>query len=714
MSERYHVQPGGEGIRGPWEELRKAPFLRVGIGFMVGVLLGRLTHSEVSMSTFWWALCTTLSLISLFALGRRTGMWSILRRYRMGLLICWALTSGILRQAMDQPAADPVHFIHDQSRGGIWLVMIDHLNGTSDKVFRADATVRARMADSAWVPFTGRVMLTLLRDTPDRHLRPGDVVAVNGMLEPIERVADPGGFDRAGWAASKGIHHEIFVGPGAWIAVRHEDRWTDLFAKARERVGEWLVSSGLTASERALVRALVLGQRDELEAEVNQAFVRSGTVHVLAVSGMHVGLIYILLAHLFSGIGKGRWAGAMRMAAVLLCLWAYVGITGGSPSVLRAASMFSLFALAQLIGRRPSSLNALMIAGVVLLAYDPGMLVQASFQLSFLAVLGILLFLRPIQALWSPKPWLLKQIWSLVAVSLAAQVFTTPISLVLFKAFPMWFLPANVVVVTAMTLAIYLALAYLVLQWVPFLSAALIHVLSLLLRVATSSAMFIADLPGAYPALRIDTITAVLLYALVISVAIWTVWRWRSARTVTLVLIVVVLARWSVHASASHDRFGLVVYDDRKQLLLAVLQGRELFAFSEADADSILRMKTERHARHFGLEGVSHRSLEVLYADTLGHGAGHSWGRGLVAGPSGTVLLLKGRVNKVQAFPCDVLLFHDLRWVDTAALRPLRDVGDQVVLAGNIRWGQREAIRAWAADHGKVLHEVRSGGAFIR
>lgn len=557
-------------------------------------------------------------------------------------------------------------------------------------------------------------MLTLMRDEGAGVLRGGDVVVVNGALVPIDRIADPGGFDRVGWAASKGIHHELFVGPEAWLLVDHTERWTDLFVAARDRVGEWLLHSGLSAPERALVKALVLGQRDELDPEQNQAFVRSGTVHVLAVSGMHVGLIYVLLAQLFSGLGHGRWAGTLRMTAVLICLWAYVGITGGSPSVLRAASMFSLFAVAQLIGRRPSSLNALMVAGVVLLAYDPGMLVQASFQLSFLAVLGILLFLRPVQALWRPRTWLLRQVWSLVAVSLAAQVFTTPLSLLLFKAFPMWFLPANVVVVTAMTMAIYVALAYLVLQWIPFVATVLVHVLSMLLRLASSAATFIADLPGAYPSLRIDAFTAVLLYALILAAAIWLVWRWRSARLATVLLGILVLVRWGVDARSVHGRSAFVVYDDRKQVMIGLVQGRSLAAFAIGEADSILRSKTERHARAVGLRSMDHLPLTVLHADTLACGAGHCWGRGLVAGPQGTIMLLTGRVKEVQAFPVEVILFHDLRWVDTSALRPLRDIGDQVVLAGGMRWGQREALRAWAKDHGKAVHEVRSDGAFIR
>lgn len=714
MAERYHVQAESEDIRGPWEELRKAPVLRVGLGFMAGVLLGRIAEPDVGVAAFFWALSTLFALLALVAIGRRRGFLATVRRYRMGLLLCWAFTSGMLRQAMDRPEADPLHFIHDQHQEGTWSVVVDHLNGASDKVLRADGSVQARLVDGTWSPRTGKVMMTLLVDTADKRLRPGDVVAVNGMLEPIDRVADPGGFDRAGWAASKGIHHELFVGPEAWILVDHTARWTDLFAAARDRVGEWLARSGLTASERALVKALVLGQRDELDGEVNQAFVRSGTVHVLAVSGMHVGLIYVLLAHLFSALGQGRWAGRVRMAAVLICLWAYVGITGGSPSVLRAASMFSLFAVAQLIGRRPSSLNALMAAGVVLLAYDPGMLVQASFQLSFLAVLGILLFLNPIQELWRPRSWVLRQVWSLVAVSLAAQVFTTPVSLLLFKAFPVWFLPANVVVVTAMTLAIYVALAYLVLQGIPFIATGLILVLSLLLRVASSSAMFIATLPGAYPSLRIGPFTAVLLYALIIAVAMWTIWRWRSARMVTLLLLIVILVRWGLDAASAHQRAAFVVYDDRKQLMIGLLHGRTLAAFSTAEADSVLRTKTERHARQVGLRSAEHWPIAMLYADSLACRAGHCWGRGIATGPHGTVMLLTGRVDEVKPFPADVLLFHDLRWVDTTALQPLRDVGDQVVLAGAMRWGQREALRAWAKDHGKAVHEVRSDGAFIR
>ncbi|MEZ4756711.1 MAG: ComEC/Rec2 family competence protein [Flavobacteriales bacterium] len=705
-----------ERLRGPWEEVRKAPLLRVGVGFVLGILLGRSMPLDAVMALLLWLFVTVMVVVGLLPQRVRWAHRLRLWRYRIPLLMSWAVLSGVARQSMADPHADPWHFVRDDDREAVWLLEVRHLNGASERVLRSDAVMLARDMGGSWAPRTGTVMLTLMRQDTGAVLRAGDVVVVDGIVEDIVRNADPGGFDRAGWAASKGIHHELFVAPEGWHLVGHRHRWTDLFTTARGKVSAWLQVSGLQPAERALVKALVLGQRDELDPSIGQAFVRSGTVHVLAVSGMHVGLIYVLLGRLLSVLGQGRHAGIVRALLLLLCLWAYAGLTGGSPSVLRATTMFSFFVLAEVLGRRQSSLNSLTAAAVLLLAWDPGMLVQASFQLSFLAVLGILLFLRPLRALWHPRAWLLQQVWSLVAVSVAAQVFTTPVSLLLFKAFPLWFLPANVVVVTAMSFAIYVSLAFVVFHWVPYLSALLVLVLSWTLRAATVSAAFIADLPAAYPAVRINILTALLLYALILALAVWLVWRWRSARTATVMLTAVAMLSWVLAARQAQEGTALVVYDDRTRFLLGLVQGRSIVAFGPEEGAEVLRDKVERHARHAGIGSVTHVALDSLHAAQVQCRGAWCWAAGAIAGPAGGVRLFSGRLtDEVKAgLPASVLIFHDLVRLDTNALRPLTQEAEQVVLAGTLRWRHRTELRAWAAAHGLALHEVRNDGSFIR
>jgi len=705
-----------ERIRGPWEEVRKAPLLRVGVGFVLGISLARFVPVDGTVVLLLWMVTTLVTCVALLPLRMRWLHGWAFWRHRVALLVCWSLVTGMARQSLDRSSSDPWHLVHDVQRDGIWLLEIAHLNGSSERVLRADGVVLARKIGEEWAVRTGTVMLTLMRRDGDTGLRAGDVVAVDGMVEDIVRAADPGGFDRIGWAASKGIHHELFIIPENWRVVAHNERWTDLFTAARERVGGWLVASRLDETERALVKALVLGQRDELDQTINQAFVRSGTVHVLAVSGMHVGLIYVLLGRLFALLGQGRYSLILRSALLLVCLWAYAGITGGSPSVLRATAMFSLFVLAESLGRRQSSLNSLVAAAILLLAWDPGMLMQASFQLSFLAVLGILLFMRPIQSLWQPKSWLPMQVWSLVSVSIAAQVFTTPVSLLLFKAFPLWFLPANVVVVTAMSFAIYVAIGFVVFHWVPYLSVLLVHLLSWLLHIATVAATYIASLPAAYPALRIDAATAFLLYALILSTAVWLVWRWRSARAVSVVLVAVIFLTWAFTARQAQARVQLVIYDDRDHLLLGLVHGRNLLTFGPSGGEVALRTKVERHVRHAGLRSIRTLPLDSLSCSHTTCSGAWCWAEGAIAGPAGTTRLFSGRVDGSASLrgAADVLVFHDVERLDTAALRPLSKVAGQVVLAGELRWRHRSDLRRWAATHGMELHEVRVHGAFMR
>ncbi|MFN3875817.1 MAG: ComEC/Rec2 family competence protein, partial [Flavobacteriales bacterium] len=404
------------------------------------------------------------------------------RWLRGAALIVWLVMAGLGWQALRAPQGDPFGLGAGGAEGP-WLVRVTSLSAVRERRIVAEGVALARIAGQSPEPRRGKVLLTLLREG-GQAVAPavGDAVWVDGELAAIGRTPDPGGFDRAARAEACGLAHELLAPAGHWRIAGHERRWTDAFQHARAGIAAWLDASGMAPRELALVKALVLGLRDELDGEQRTAFARSGTIHVLAVSGMHVGLVYAALMYALGRLGKGARARWARGMLVLAALWGYAGLTGASPSVVRAAFMFSLFALAGFSRRQPDHLNSLFAAAFFLLLYDPGLLTQAGFQLSFLAVLGIILFYAPLSRIWSPASRLLRQAWGLVAVSASAQLLTAPLAMVLFKAFPIWFLPANLVVVSAVSLAVYGGAALIALSWVPLLGEALALALQALLR----------------------------------------------------------------------------------------------------------------------------------------------------------------------------------------------------------------------------------------
>lgn len=258
-----------------------------------------------------------------------------------------------------------------------------------------------------------------------------------------------------------------------------------------------------------------------MERDQNMAFVRSGTIHVLAVSGTHVGIIYVAVLWGLLFLGKARRGRIIRGVVALVALWAYAGLTGFTPSVLRATVMFTLFTVAEMVRWRTDSLNSLAAAGVLLLLWDPDMLVQLGFQLSFLAVLGIAVFYRPLHLLWTPGNAPFRFLWSLVVVSLAAQAFTAPLCLYVFQAFPVWFLPANMVIVGLVGIGVYGGVALLVLHAVPVLGPFITVLMKWLLLALGFLSAFFAGLPGAYPAIRVGFWGMVGLYLLMAFGAAW-------------------------------------------------------------------------------------------------------------------------------------------------------------------------------------------------
>jgi len=696
-------------LHGPWSAIQRAPMVRMATPFAIGVGLGHVLEPSPGL------LMPALLVASLPALVMVLSPQSIGTRWQRGaILSMWFLMVGIAWCALRDPGRDPIGAHSAAASEGPYLVRIDAVNGASAKALRADVTLQAAFHRDTVEVIRGRAMATLLAGEAEWP-GVGDLLVIDAVLKPIERVPDPGGFDRAAWAHSRGIGHELFAPSKDWLTVGHTRQWSDMFRQAREDVSAWLQRTPLGSRERALVRALVLGQRDELDSEQSAAFARSGTIHVLAVSGMHVGLIYAALSFLLGWWGGDRGSRLLRGALILLALWAYAGLTGAAPSVLRATFMFSLFTLAGMGRRQTDHLNSLFAAALFLLVWDPAMLLHLGFQLSFLAVLGIIMFYRPIASLWSPRLKLLRHTWSLAVVSLSAQLLTAPMAMWAFKAFPLWFLPANLVVVTGVTLAVFGSVALIALHRVPYLGDALAWCMQWLLKGVGLTTSWFAQLPNAYPAVRINMLDAGVMYLLIGAVAAELIWKWRRARMLALGCAALLLVQAASRAKHRSDEASFVVYDDTRALMAAMVTGRELVVVAATDSIITSRYadrRIEQHSRAMGADTVILAGA-FLFADSL-----TTQGSTLMAAARWRSAAFDIRfVSRNDGFPlrngaCDAVVFHDLDWVDPAALQSHAQAKHWVLaagLSGIVRWKLTRA----GEELGIPVHSVSERGAFI-
>jgi len=251
-------------------------------------------------------------------------------------------------------------------------------------------------------------------------------------------------------------------------------------------------------AELAIAKALILGDKADLDNPTKEVYAQAGAMHVLAVSGLHVGVIYLVLLSLL-GQRNGRVTKPILVAIIVIpSLWAYAFITGLSPSVLRAVTMFSFLAMAQVFNRRSATFNTLAISALILLIVNPYMIMSVGFQLSYVAVIGII-FLYPIFENWFyPTSRIGRFFWQITALSLAAQLATSPLSALYFHRFPTYFLFSNLLVIPAAMLIVWGGLALLILGSISStLGIMLGKVLGLLIWLVNQSLLWLAKLPYA-------------------------------------------------------------------------------------------------------------------------------------------------------------------------------------------------------------------------
>lgn len=294
--------------------------------------------------------------------------------------------------------------------------------------------------------------------------KPGSLLFISAQFNEIPEPKNPMEFDYREYLKNKQIFHTVFLDSNNTYYLSENKGFSSIWKfglTCKEYVLSHLKTSGLTDQAYAICAALLTGYDDDIDKTVMDAFSHSGTLHVLSVSGLHTGLIYLCLNFLFDVLDKKRRYKLLRLSFVTLFLWFFALITGFSAPVLRAVIMFNLLGIGRVYfrGQSRNQINILLVSAFLLLCYNPFYILDVGFQLSYMALFGILYFQPKFYAGWQVQNKILDYSWQSISASIAATLSTLPLTLFYFKQFPLWFFICNLLVVPATFLLLFLALA---------------------------------------------------------------------------------------------------------------------------------------------------------------------------------------------------------------------------------------------------------------
>ncbi len=557
------------------------PFIRILLYFVVGILLwyggaSQFFTEKIYLLTITGVLFLVYWLLVIFnksySLRWATGV-------SFGLLFIFL---GMLLSQIQQRT-----FVSLPKEKNQWIGQIVSDPQLSGKTVKAEMMLFEADSGDLWEGDSPKILGYFEKGDSAEVLRYGDVLVFSGHPETIDGPANPDEFDYRTYLAMKNIHHSLYLKETNWRLLYNDppNRWLSVAFEMRRSLQNLLQLSALNDEEYAVASAILLGNDDFMDAELRSNYVYAGAMHILCVSGLHVGIIFLVFNFLLKFLDRKKGLRMVKVILMLLIVWVYASVTGLSPSVQRAGLMVSIFILGQLIRRRRDNLNTLAVSAFIILLMNPTLLFHIGFQLSYAAVVGILIGYTPIYALFYIKNRFLDIIWSITALSMAAQLATFPLAVHYFHFFPTWFWLSNLFTYPLSFLILTGGMATMLFSWVPVVSGWLGWLLSGLVFVLNYLVAMVKLLPlPGLTRLHLSTSEVMVIYLLIALFFMFLVHkRWKVLLPAMLVLAILVSMETMQHWQHLRQEGG-VVYQLRKHTLIQLVEGRE----SQLLADSLM------------------------------------------------------------------------------------------------------------------------------
>ncbi|HNR41426.1 MAG TPA: ComEC/Rec2 family competence protein [Bacteroidales bacterium] len=552
---------------------KEIPFLRIGLPFCLGIISGRCFTPGPGLLGVFTIIVITGFIASLFFNSR---IVNPLYGFAMSIAL---LVTGLVLYNHEKAGISDLEQVTNE-----FLCILSEFPEEKGKSTRMVLELKGMASSGSFRSVHGSILVHARKDPAVSQLLPGDILLIRCRPERIMNRGNPCEFDYKFYLENHGIRFQAFIDKNDVLSHIPPQR-RKLIYKAliiREKIIDIYRSRGICCDRLALVAAITLGQKNLLDREQKQYFIKAGVMHIMAVSGLHAVILSLFVQHLLFFL-RGRFT-FLRRILTMLFLWSFAFVTGLTPSVLRATIMYTFLQTGKLLGRNANNLNSVLASAFFQLLWKPSVLFDAGFQLSYSAVIFIICFYGSIYRLFSIKNWLTDKIWQSVVVTIVAQAGTLSLTISLFNRFPTYFIITNLLIVPLSNILIITGCLVPLTYPLEFLSRPLAGFLEILTGITEGLTRQAASLPFS----TIDPIGLGTFSAFALSVFIFLLFQSLSDHKnkplftplIALLIFMISLTYGDITARKTNE---LIVYNTSCSYAVGIRTGKCMYIFSSCE-----------------------------------------------------------------------------------------------------------------------------------
>jgi len=495
-----------------------APFVRLIIPLIIGVNYSWYHHSNPAIS--WLFLLTSLLILILSESGKLFIQFKY--NWIKGILLNILIfsTGLILTSYNDYPDQIKSFYKNDD----IIVARMDETPTEKSKTLKIEASIESVIRNDSCFKLKQQIIIYLEKDSLSQTLDYGNIILFRKPTQRIKNSGNPGSFDYQQYCAFQHIYYEVFLHENEFVVLTVTR--TNLFKKyllaSRKKILNSLKSFMRGDKETGLAEALLIGYKDDLDKRLVQSYSHTGVVHIIAISGLHLALIYGLLQFLLKPTRKNKIGKWINPVVLLTVLWIFSFLSGSSPSVMRSVVMFSFIIIGKSFYKSSSVYNSLAASAFLLLCYNPFWLWDIGFQLSYAAVLSLIIFVKPVYNWFYIQNKFLDLIWKSASVTIAAQILTIPVSIYYFHQFPNYFLLTNLFAVPLSSLVLLGELLICIISFFPVAAKIIGAIVSWMTWLLNSFIEHMENMPfSLWTGLYINFFQLILFYLFIACIAGW-------------------------------------------------------------------------------------------------------------------------------------------------------------------------------------------------